>query len=548
MGIERQGRQRRTEDTRTGPPSRRSRSLEQSALALAGAIGNRAMGNVLQRQPAPTAEKTTPMTGWAVSREEVEAAEAWIVYIAQRGRVARPTKGLPDRYKNSLSAFNDAVFGAQDEGKKRPVADAKFMLRTLRGLHDELVGSKDYKAYELADLALARAAANARHEGGEAAFDVTGASELDLARTLAVIQSRADEELAGAKEMGYIIPEDLAKLGGQAAARYEKARKGWKQGAPGTETYITPTEEADLVSFRDAALATIAAMHSKRAADLARQHEAEAEAIQAAAEKHLIELRAMMADRRRALFMAGKKSDLQKLRDAAGQVTGVVDEMKAAAKEITSRVDTLNSIAQMTSKSGQKVINLPELPKGLSGLIGVSDKLKSANAKLGKVLDILDLVGPSKTSLDEGLKYLKGLDMALDHVSGKVGNPIFAVYVNSYLRPCIQNCVAQLGKIAGIISAQNRSLIGGGQAALITNWNTEPGGEGAYLFLAQVFKVGGAAGINDEAWSYFRDHDDDLEAAVGEALPRDRRTIGTWASRNRYALWEAFYGSTQPPR
>jgi hypothetical protein len=548
MGTERQGRHRVAEAGGSAPPPRRSRTVEQSALALAGAIGNRAMGKVLQRQPAPAAEKTTPMKSWAVSREEVEAAEAWILYIAQRGRVPRPSKGLPDRYKDSLAAFNDAVFGAQDDKKKHPVADAKFMLRTLRGLHDELVGTKDYRAYELADLALQRAAANARREGGEAAFDVTGATELDLGRTLSVIQTRAEEELAGAKEMGYNIPEDLAKLGGQSAARFEKARKGWKQGAPGTETYITPTEEADLVSFRDAALATIAAMHSKRAADLARRHEAEAEAIQAAAEKHLTELRAIMADRRRALFMAGKTSDLQKLREAAGQVTGVVDEMKAAAQEITSRVDTLNTIAQMTSKSGEKLINLPELPKGLSGLIGVSDKLKSANAKLGKILDVLDLAGPSKTSLDEGLKYLKGIDMALDHFSGKVGNPIFAVYVNAYLRPCIQNCVAQLGKIAGIISAQNRSLIGGGQAALITNWNVEPGGEGAYLFLAQVFKVGGAAAINDEAWAYFRDHDDDLEAAVGQAMPRERRVLGVWAHRNRYALWESFYGSTTPPR
>jgi hypothetical protein len=548
MGIERQGRQRVTEDTRSGAPSRRARTLEQSALALAGAIGNRAMRSVLQRQPALTAEKTTPMSGWAVSREEVEAAEAWIVHIAQRGRVPRPAKGLPDRYKDYLSAFSAAVFGAQDDKTKHPVADAKFMLRTLRGLHDELIGDKDYKAYALADVALKRAAANARGEGGEGAFDVTGGSELDLARTLMVIQSRAEAEVAGAKEMGYAIPEDLARLGSQAAARYENARKGWKQGAPGPDTYITPTEETDLVSFRDAALATIAAMHSKRAADLARQHQAEADALQAAAEKHLVELRAIMADRRRALFMAGKTSDLQKLREAAGKVTGVVDEMKAAAQEVTSRVDTLNTIAQMTSKSGEKPVNLPELPKGLSGLIGVSDKLKSANAKLGKILDVLDLAGPSKTSLDEGLKYLKGIDMALDHFSGKVGNPIFAVYVNSYLRPCIQNCVAQLGKIAGIISAQNRSLIGGGHPELVANWNTEPGGQGAYLFLAQVFKLGGAAAINDDAWSYFRDHDDDLEAAVGEAVPSNRRTIGTWASRNRYALWEAFYGSTQPPR
>src|SRR5262249_3879238 len=158
----------------------RSRTLEQSALALAGAIGNRAMGNVLQRQPAPTAEKTMPVTSFAVSREEVEAAEAWIVYLAQRGRVSRPTKLFPERYRTYLTAFDSAVRGAQDDKKTHPVADSRFLLSTLRGLHDELIGDKDYKAYALADVALKRAAANARHEGGEGAFDVTGASELDL--------------------------------------------------------------------------------------------------------------------------------------------------------------------------------------------------------------------------------------------------------------------------------------------------------------------------------------------------------------------------------
>jgi hypothetical protein len=482
-----------------------------------------------------------------VTRAEVEAAEAWVLYIAQRGRSNRPTVGLPDRYKTFLAAFNDAVFGAQDDKVKRPVSDAKFFLKTLRGLHEELVGTRDYKVFELADLALKRGAANARREGGEAAFAETGATELDLARTLSVIQSRAEEELAGAKEMGYTIPEGLAKLGGQASARYERARKGWSHGAPGVETFITPADEADLVKFRDEALATIASMHSKRAADLARYHQAEAEALEAAAEKHLTELRAILADRRRALFMAGKKGELAKLHEAAGKVVGVVEEMKAAAREVTSRVDTLNSIAQLTSKSGDKLINLPELPKGLAGLTGVADKLKGANEKLGKVLELLDLAGPSKTKLDEGLKYLKGVDMALDHFSGKL-NPVFAVYVNAYLRPCIQNCVAQLGKIAGIISSQNRAAIGEGHPEFVTNWYVEPGGEGAYLFLAQVFKVGGAAAINDEAWSYFRDHDDDLAAAVGEALPSSRRSLGAWAHRNRYALWESFYGSTRPPR
>jgi hypothetical protein len=545
MGHEREQRPGPSGGRGPAPRVRRPRTPEQSAFALAGTIGNRAMRSVLQRRPAPAAQNTTPATGLMVTRAEVEAAEAWVLYIAQRGRSARPTLGLPDRYKTFLAAFNDAVFGAQDDKSRRPVADARFFLGTLRGLHEELIGTRDYKVFELADLALARGAANARGEGGEGAFAATGATELDLGRTLMAIQSRAEEELAEAKAMGYTIPEGLAKLGGQAGARFERARKGWKQGVPGPDTFITPTEEADLVKFRDEALATIGSMRGKRAADLARYHRAEAEALEAAAEKNLTELRAMLADRRRALFMAGKKGELTKLHEAAGRIVAVVDEMKAAAAEVTSRVDKLNAIAELTSKSGGKLINLPQLPKGLTGAAG---KLKSANEKLGKILELLDLVGPAKTKLDEGLKYLKGVDMALEHFAGKVANPIFAVYVNSYLRPCIQNCIANLGKIAGIISAQNREAIGAGHPEFVTNWNVEPGGEGVYLFLAQVFKVGGAAAINDEAWAYFRDHDDDLAAAVGEAVPKARRTLGSWAHRNRYLLWEAFYGSTRPPR
>jgi hypothetical protein len=80
------------------------------------------------------------------------------------------------------------------------------------------------------------------------------------------------------------------------------------------------------------------------------------------------------------------------------------------------------------------------------------------------------------------------------------------------------------------------------------NWAVEPGGEAVYRFLAQVFKVGGMAQIDAAAWEYFTDHAGDLGAAVGEALPGDMRTVGAWAARNKYPLWETFYGSTRPPR
>jgi len=39
-----------------------------------------------------------------------------------------------------------------------------------------------------------------------------------------------------------------------------------------------------------------------------------------------------------------------------------------------------------------------------------------------------------------------------------------------------------------------------------------------------------------------------LSAAVGVPMPKERRAVPAWASANRQALWESFYGSTRPPR
>lgn len=528
------------------------RTVQRAVANVGGAIGNRALAQLMQRQPttaSPSAgAKTLPITSFQPTKAEVVAAEAWVLYIAQRGLTARPSDPLPDRYQPGLESLNNAVWGAHDEGRSHPAADARFLLKSLREQHAALLKGQDTRALDLADLALQRGTINASHSEGDLAFEESGATQLDVGQTLLAIETRADDELAAAKEMGYTIPEDLATLGANARARYTAASKGWDRDAPSTTRVITPTEEADLVKFRDAALAVTGSMHAKRAADLARFHQAEAEALEAAAEKNMRELRAMVADRRRALFMAGAKGDLDKLHEVTGDIVGVIDEMKKAAGQITSRVDQLNSIAEKVTKSGNKLVNLPELPKGLTDVVG---KIESAHEKLGKIIEVLGVVGPGKTQLEDGLKYLKGLDMELDHFGSKAakGNPFISVYVNSYLRPGIQNCIAQLGKIAGIISAENKSIIESGDPRMLiaVNWAVEPGGESVYRFLAQVFKVGGIAAIDEAGWDYLRDHSGDIAAAVGESLPGDMRSVGAWAARNRYALWETFYGSTRPP-
>jgi hypothetical protein len=549
MGTERQLRDRSATapDRAAAPPPR---TLQGSMARVAGAIGNRELGRLLQRDPAAgAAPRHLPVTQFAVSPEEVTDAEAWLTWLAQRGIPAQPTVPVPDRYAEFLDNFSDAVWGAADAGRKRPLKEAKEFVHNLREIHDEILGTKDHRAFELATLALQRAEINTSKAEGDLAFGREGAFQMDVSQDLTQLHSMADEEISEAREMGYEIPEDLQGVASSSWARWEQARKGWRNGDASTTVHVTPTEEADLVSFRTASLQTINSMRERRAADLARYHQAEADALQAAAEKNLTELRAVMADQRRALFMAGQRGALEKLHDAAGDVVGIVNEMKDAAGIITKRVDQLNAIAERVSKSSTKLITLPDLPKGLTEAYG---KIKSAHEKLGQVIELLGVIGPGKTQLDDGLRYLKGLDMSLDHFSAKLSNqnPFLKVYINGYLRPGIQNCVAQINKIAAITASQNRSILEYGTPGqmMAINWAVEPGGQPAYLFLAQVFKVGAMAAIDDSGWDYFQEHSGDLGAAVGEALPDDRRTLGGWAARNKLALWETFYGSVHPPR
>jgi hypothetical protein len=136
--------------------------------------------------------------------------------------------------------------------------------------------------------------------------------------------------------------------------------------------------------------------------------------------------------------------------------------------------------------------------------------------------------------------------MALEHFGGKSANPFIAVYVSAYLGPGIKNCMANIRSIAATISKQNRGLIEAGEGKYV-NWQVEMGGEAMYLYLIQVYKVGPVAPVSDAAWEFLDDHRGDLETAVGDPMPKSRRTVSVWASKNRKNLWESFYGSVKPP-
>jgi hypothetical protein len=531
---------------RSTPGAPLRKGLPGAVISLQRAVGNRAVRSLLQRargagtRAKPKAGAPAPAPGPAPTAEELVAAEAWVTYIALRGNRPAPAVAVPPRYKGLIETLKLGVAGNPGEPDHLDIAGSAALLKRLRADHDKVMPKADHSAFDLAQLALERALVNVGK--GPDAFE-GGATQLEFGQNLGHIWTEADEELREAKAAGYTIPERLATASEEAQAMFHAAAAGWRGGAPDANRLITPSEEVSLVEFRRETVEVINSMRAKRGADEARARRREAEALEAAAEKHLAELRTIMAERRRQLFRAGSTSKLKDLHAATGEIVRAIDDTKAAAAIITSRVDQLNAVAKMVTAKGQNIINLPELPQGMTAVAG---KIKAAHGKLTTALELIDLISPGKTELDQGLKYLQGVDIALEHFASKTANPFIAVYVNSYLGPGIKNCIAQLGNIAAQMSAQNRSLIGAGLPRYV-NWALEPGGEPAYAYLVLLFRQGAGAPLSDAAYSYFDDHDDDLSAAVGTNMPSSRGALGEWAHSNRYLLWEAFYGATRPP-
>lgn len=497
---------------------------------------------------APAAGRSGGTATASGTVDELAAAEAWLRFVALRGNSRAPSAAVPSAYRGTLAVIQSAVGGPGPIPAKELVldelafADARRALARLRSDHDQLTPKTGYEVYGLADIAIERGQTN--FKGGANTFE-GGATQLDQGQILMSIVSAADDELKDATAAGYSIPKALAELPSEAQAQFDAAKSGWDRGAPSDKRLTTPTDEMDLVEFINHATETINSMRAKRAADIARARDKEADRIREAADKQMAELQVLLADKRRAAFMAGEEGTLKKLHSAIGQVVSAINETKEAAGHITDQVDRLNEAAKLFGKKGTNLINLPTMPASISAASG---KLASANKKLSLVIDVLDLIGPAKTEFEGGLKILKGIDMALDQYAGRA-NPIFAVYINAYLGPGIKNCMKGLGVIANIMSRQNRDIIASGDPVALAHvqWSVEPGGEAAYLFLAQIFKVKAAASLTDAAWDYFDDHRDDLSAAVGDSMPKGRRSVPGWAARNRLVLWQAFYGSTKPP-
>ena len=475
---------------------------------------------------------------------ELTTAEAWLRYVALRGNAPAPSAPVPQSYHGIISAIQSAVAGPGPIPASELLldelafGDARAQAKRMRADHDRLTPKAGYEVYDLTEVAIERGQAN--FKGGADTWE-GGANQIDVGQTLLGILSAADDELAAAKEGGYQIPKDLAELPSEAQAQFDASKKGWQGGGPSSKKLATPTEEMDLLEFINHARETINHMAARRAADIARAREREADALRETADKQLVELMESLAERRKAAFSAGDKGTLEKVNEALGEVNGAIKEIKDTAAIITDRVDQLNKVSEFVK--GKKLIELPKVPPAISGIAG---KLASAQSKISQVIDLLDLATPAKTQLESGLKYLKGVDMALEHFGGKSANPFIAVYVSAYLGPGIKNCMANIRSIAATISKQNRGLIEAGEGKYV-NWQVEMGGEAMYLYLIQVYKVGPVAPVSDDAWEFLDDHRGDLEAAVGNPMPKSRRTVSVWASKNRKNLWESFYGSVKPP-
>jgi hypothetical protein len=510
-------------------PTRSKRASPGGATAVAG--GTRPAGGI----KAPTGG----------TADELKSAEAWLRYIALRGNAQAPRDAVPQSYRGILASIQSAVQGPGPIPAGELVVDdlafapARQQLARMRADHDKLTPKVGYDAYDLADVAIERGQAN--FKGGEGTWE-GGANQVDVGQMLLSIQSAANDELTASKEAGYNIPKDLAELPSEAMAQFDAAKQNWVKGAPSSQKLVTPTEEMDLLEFIDHARETINHMAARRAADIARAREREAEALREAADKQLVELMESLAERRKAAFSAGDKGTLEKINEALGEVNGAINEIKDTAAIITKRVDQLNSVAEFVK--GKKLIELPAVPPAISGIAG---KLASAQGKIGKVIELLDLATPAKTQLESGLKYLKAVDMTLEHFGSKSANPFVAVYVSAYLGPGIKNCMANIRSIAATISKQNRGLIEAGEGKYV-NWQVEMGGEAMYLYMIQLYKVGPVAPISDDAWEFLDDHRGDLESSVGSAVPKGRRTVSVWAAKNKKRLWESLYGSVKPPQ
>ena len=549
--------QREAAPTRVAAPTRttdtdaddRSSHPPNPLLDLQATAGNRAVAELmLQRAPDQTGDNIITVQTQAEAAADLAAAEAWVLFVAVRGNAAAPGKSLPSRYRSQLAIIQAAVGGPGPIPAEEVAATAtalssavgtiaKAVIARMQTDHRSLLPKEPMEAYVPVDYALEVGEENRKAGRGPA-------STQEQAVTLLQIRGSAEDEIKLARDGGYDVPKALADLPGQAWAMFITAQKGWPGGGATAEQILTATDETDLDLFAESAYEVVNSVARLRFADIARALRRHEELLRKANDEQMAELTKALAEKRKNAFAANDHGALDDVSEALGSVSRAIGDTREAARIISDRVDQVNAAASMVSKSGKGFISLPEVPGGLTD---VAEWLEKANEKVKFVIDVLDLVGPAKNELEGGLKYLKALDMSLKSLGGSSPNPFVSGYVNSYLGPGIQHCVESIGTIAAIAASENRSALEIGEGSRVRFWGVESGGEEMYLFIATVYRMGGAAPVSDKAWEYLSDQRDSFEASVGAPMPKERRAVAAWAAAHKLEIWQSLYGSTKPP-
>ncbi|HUP87130.1 MAG TPA: hypothetical protein VM143_15865 [Acidimicrobiales bacterium] len=510
-------------------------------LKLQRQAGNVAVGTLLQRDKAGARSQAKIDAARTEQRDELERTSAWILYLSRRDRTGlkKPETLPPVRYIALTKFLPDAFEGTAEPLVKKAVAQATALISQFETELKKSAPTMKMTAVNVGRIALERALENAK-PGNVLGFK-GGATELDDFQIVNKITNEAGDEVEEAKKAGYQVPPTLIAARDSANERREILIDRYRNGARSDHT-IEAVAEHDLVEMVKEVRDEVNSMRALRAADLARAHAREARALEDAAEERLASLNLAIADRRKSAFAAGEKGLLEKAFGAISAVKDAVDDMKGAAAIITDRVDLLNDAAKAVGH--QKLVSLPDLPGAFSKSIEAVEK---AHGKLETVIKVLDLLGPAKTEFDQGIKYLKGIDLAMSGLADKVPNPIFGPYVSKYLGPGIDACIRGMGLIADKYREQNRGQIESGDTILV-NWTVEQGGEPVYLYMRQLFKSGAVTPMSAAAWSYFRSHRAEFVAAAGDKMPDSQRSVSTWAYPHRTEIWQALYGSIRAPR
>lgn len=509
-------------------------------LELQRTVGNAAVTTIVQRDRAAS-KASSKAAAQAEQRDELNRTSAWILYLTRRERTGlkKPDVLPPGRYIALTHFLPQAVDGELEPAVKKAVGQARALITQFGAEAKQFDPKFKMTAVNVGNIALNRALENVK-PGNMYGFK-GGATDYDEFFITNQVTNHAAEEIEAAREAGYQVPAKLAAAQKEVSDRREILIDRHKDGAS-DKTRIEAVAEQDLVELIKVVQYEVSSMRATRAADLARAHAREARVLEEAAEERLGALTIAIADRRQKAFAAGEKDVLQSAFGAIGAVKSAVDEMKDAAAIITDRVDRLNEIAKVVGHG--KLVSLPDLPAAFSKSIGFVDK---AHDKLDEVLKVLDIIGPAKTEFDQGIKYLKGIDLVTSKLASKVPNPIFGWYVSKYLGPGIDACIKGMGLIAAKYREQNRGQLESGDI-MDVNWAVEQGGEPVYFYMRKLFKDGAITSMTDAAWKYFRSHAAEFSAAAGEKMPAGQRTVSVWAHRHRTEIWQALYGSIRMPR